>query len=147
MSAEPFQKKFYRHHQDSQLVNDAAPHADRDAGTLYELPQLREDGTIVLPVTHGHWSPRSHYSAFSTNSPQFIEFGMPFYIVATKEERGDYEKIYEKIRRRYAQFCTAEELHMRIQGDGQDGQDDHMEDVVLTKMDHSPVLTRQDIAP
>jgi ubiquitin carboxyl-terminal hydrolase 4/11/15 len=68
----------------------------------------------------------------------FEPFGLPFYLVLTKEEKNDYNKIYEKIRKRYTQFATADELRHPPPVVEEPPADDAMEDVVLTRQDVNP---------
>src|SRR5208337_3859117 len=57
----------------------------------------------------------------------------------------NYEKIYEKIRNKYAQFSSAEELHTLADPEITDEvvEDDSMEEVVLTRQDlnHAKMVT------
>lgn len=101
----------------------------RDDVTLYELPQLGEPESVVLPIIHVSQSHRYY------NSTSFEEFGLPFYVVLTKEEKTDYDKIYEKIRKRYTQFAAADELRYPPPVVEEAPADDAMEDVVLTRQD------------
>src|SRR5277367_4862342 len=109
MSAELFSKKFYKHHTDNMLLADAITDPIKDDVTIYELPGLNTPDAVVLPVIHGFWSTRPVYTY---SSHRFEEFGLPFYVVLTKDEQSDYEKIYEKIRRKYGHFSDAEELRL-----------------------------------
>jgi len=103
----------------------------RDDVTLYELPELGEPESVVLPVIHGYWAHRNSYS-FN----RFEEFGLPLYIVLTKDEKNDYDKIYDKIRRKYTQFASAEELKTPAPAIIEEAPaEDAMEDVVLTRHD------------
>jgi Ubiquitin carboxyl-terminal hydrolase len=95
----------------------------------------------VLPVTHGFWSTRSGSYVYAS-AHQFQEFGIPLYIVVNKDEKGDFGKIYEKIRRRYAQFSTAEELQNTMTAPEEvvdesdaEGMEDIVEETVLTRQD------------
>lgn len=75
---------------------------------MHELPELQHENSIVLPVVHK----RMVTSLLGRNS--FSYFGVPIYIVLTGDERRDYKKIYEKIRRRYSQFSEAIEFQYEV---------------------------------
>jgi hypothetical protein len=118
----------------------------RDDVTIYELPELGEPESVVLPVIHGFWGHKTYYS-FS----RFEEFGLPLYIVLTKDEKTDFDKIYDKIRRRYTQFASAEELQSSTTSViiEETPADDAMEDVVLTRQDvnQSPNMVTLRVQP
>ena len=75
---------------------------------MHELRELQYENSIVLPVVHK----RMVTSLLGRNS--FSYFGMPIYIALTGDERRDYRKIYEKIRRRYSQFSEALEFQREV---------------------------------
>jgi hypothetical protein len=77
---------------------------------VHELPELQHENSIVLPVVHKRMA-TSYLGRIS-----FSYFGVPIYIVLTGDERRDYKKIYEKIRRRYRQFSEAIEFQHEIPG-------------------------------
>ena len=86
---------------------------------------------------------------------------MPFYVVLTKEEQSDYEKVYEKIRRKYSQFSDAEELRSSPQtqtstvveepaatlADETESEEEEMEEVVLTRRDVHPAMVTIRVQP
>lgn len=111
------------------LLAEVLGDSTRDDVTIYELPELGEPESVVLPIIHGFQS-RKYY-----NMDRFEEFGLPLYLVLTKEEKNDYDKIYEKIRKRYTQFATADELRSSPPAVEEPPADDAMEDVVLTRQD------------
>lgn len=127
------------------LLADHITDPSKDDVTIYELPELNEPDSILLPVVHQFPAPSKLYGF----GPRFEDFGIPFYIVLTKEERADFEKIFEKIRQKYTQFSSAEELRnppqpapvpIEIDEETQseeDSADAHnvMEEVVLTRQD------------
>ena len=117
---------------------DVLPDPSKDDVTIYEVPNLNLPDSVLLPVFSGFWSPRTYYSY----SNRFEEFGIPFYIVLTPQEVTDYDRIYEKIRNKYSQFSTAEELHQpppeRVEESLEEDErsvDDVMQEVVLTRQE------------
>jgi hypothetical protein len=133
LSAEIFNKKFYKHHIDTMLLADVIPDPSKDDITIYELPDLNTPGSVVLPVFNVF--NQKNYYIF-----RFEEFGIPFYIVLTKDEQSNFEKIYEKIKNKYAQFSSADELHLPLPENSivlEDDEGDEMEEVVLTRQDVS----------
>ena len=126
------------------LVADVLADPAKDDVTIYELPGLNEPESVVLPVVHGYWNQRPQYYY---NVPRFEEFGIPFYVVLTKDEKTDYDRIYEKIRRKYAQFSSADELHAPIPAPAEDSSDDVMEEVVLTRQDVNQNLVTIRVQP
>ena len=121
---------------------DAISDPVKDEVRIYEVPGLNNPENVVLPVVHGFWNTKASYYQFS----RFEEFGIPFYICLTKDEQTDYEKIYEKIRAKYAQFSTVPELHDQTPTTEaeEDDEEDAMEEVVLTHQDinHNLVTIR-----
>lgn len=147
MSAEIFSRKFYKHHTDDMLLAEVVAEP-RDDVTLYELPELGEPGSVVLPVIHGH-SNHKLYHSYNFSS-RFEEFGMPLYIVLTKDEKHDFDKIYAKVRRRYEQFSDAEELRVPSNTedtDVEEATDDSMEDILLTRQDVSQSMVTIRLQP
>src|ERR1700685_1797225 len=159
MSAELFSKKFYKHHTDNMLLADVVPDPIKDDVTIYELPGLNTPDAVVLPVIHGFRSTRMY--TYSSN--RFEEFGLPFYVALTKDEQSDYEKIYEKIRRKYGQFSDAEELRLSplqptpiteepiiedapVVVDDTESEEE-MEEVVLTRRDIHPAMVTIRVHP
>ena len=130
---------------------DALPDPIKDDVTIYELPGLNLPDSVVLPVIHGFWATRPAYSYYMN---RFEEFGIPFYVALTKDEQSDYEKIYDKIRRKYSQFSDAEELRSPSQPivteeppaitttveDETASEEEEMEEVVLTRRDIHPAM-------
>lgn len=126
-----FSKKFYKHHTDNMILAEVISEPTRDDVTLYELPELGEPESIIVPIIHGFWAARTYY-----HYQRFEEFGLPLYLVLTKDEKNDFDKIYEKIRKRYTQFASAEELQTSITSTVEEtSAEDAMEDVVLTRQD------------
>jgi hypothetical protein len=86
---------------------------------------------------------------------RFDEFGLPFYIVLGSEEKNDYDKIYDKIRRKYAQFSAAEELvdstnAPKLQGlsaDATTPDEDAMDEVIVTHQDPPPEMVTIRVQP
>ena len=123
------------------LLADVVPDPSKDDVTVYEVPNLNLPDSILLPVFSGFWNPRIYYSY----SNRFEEFGLPFYIVLTPQEVSDYDRIYEKIRNKYSQFSSAEELHQPTPARVEDSSseedegfiDDVMEEIVLTRQELS----------
>jgi hypothetical protein len=141
------------------LLADAITDPIKDDVTIYELPGLNTPDAVVLPVIHGFWSTRPVYTY---SSHRFEEFGLPFYVVLTKDEQSDYEKIYEKIRRKYSQFSDAEELRLSpsqptvneeptvedlpVLVDETESEEE-MEEVVLTRRDIHPAMVTIRVQP
>ena len=142
------------------LLADAVPDPIKDDVTIYELPGLNTTDAVVLPVIHGFRSTRTMYTY---SSHRFEEFGLPFYVALTKDEQSDYEKIYEKIRRKYGQFSDAEELRLSplqptpiaeesiiedppVLVDDTESEEE-MEEVVLTRRDIHPAMVTIRVQP
>jgi len=144
------------------ILADVITDPIKDDVAIYELPGLNSPDTVVLPVVHGIWTTRSTTYSFN----RFEEFGMPFYVVLTKDEQLDYEKIYEKIRRKYSQFSDAEELRSTpaLQSsiaeeqlasarqtdplaDETESEEEEMEEVVLTRRDIHPAMVTIRVQP
>jgi ubiquitin carboxyl-terminal hydrolase 4/11 len=85
------------------------PDPSKDEVFLFETPGADDPEAVLLPVMHGYLGQSSTYR-YGGSRLRFEEFGFPFYVVLSPEEKNDYDKIYEKIRRKYAQFSAAEEL-------------------------------------
>ena len=64
---------------------------------IYALPGLTDPSIVPIPVFHAVWG--VEYRGY-----RWQEFGVPFMIVLSQAEARDYNAIYEKIRRKYAQF-------------------------------------------
>lgn len=135
---------------------DVLPDPSRDEVVLYELPGLDDPGAVLLPVVHGTLV-RSAVTYRYDNRMRFEEFGLPFFVVLSAEEKTDYDKIYEKIRRKYAQFSAAEELVCDTAGDIPSEQgpstdtsipdEDVMQDVVVTRQDSNPDMVTIRVQP
>src|SRR5271170_3706212 len=137
------------------LLADVITDPIKDDVTIYELPGLNSPDSVVLPVIHGFWSTRSY------SYHRFEEFGMPFYVVLTNDEQSDYEKVYEKIRRKYSQFSDAEELRLppppqqasiveetpATLADETESEEEEMEEVVLTRRDVHPAMVTIRVQP
>ena len=118
------------------LLAEVVSEPTKDDVAIYELPELGEPESVVLPVMHGWWNKKSYQYSYNITG-RFEEFGIPLYIVLTKDEKYDYDKIYAKVRRRYQQFSDAEELRTpaNIEDINDESAEDSMEDVVLTRQD------------
>ena len=122
------------------LLADVLPDPSKDDVTIYELPDLNHSDAVILPVLNCILNKNYYYR------PHLDEFGLPFYIVLLPDEVHNYQKIYEKIRNKYAQFSSAEELHTLADPEIADEVmmgDDSMEEVVLTRQDlsHAKMVT------
>jgi len=103
---------------------------------------------------HGYLSQSLTYR-YGGNTFRFEEFGFPFYVVLNAEEKNDYDKIYEKIRRKYAQFSVAEELVKSVEipaveeptAEPTTPEENQMQDVVVALQDSNPDMVTIRVQP
>jgi ubiquitin carboxyl-terminal hydrolase 4/11 len=126
MSSEVFTRRFYKHHSNEMYVNEVIPDPSKDEVFVYELPELDVPDAVIMPVFNATYGTLNRYSM----TPNLEDFGVPFFIVLTKEDESDYDKIYDKIRQKYVQFSDAPELKLsRAEQQHQEGRSDEEEDL------------------
>ena len=132
------------------LLADTVADGGKDDVTIYELPELNAPDSVVLPVISGFWNNRSPYYPYTT---RFEEFGLPLYVVLTKEEQRDFDKIYDKIRKKYSQFSSAEELRLSPATENatekvtENATGDAMEEISTTRQDVNPNIVTIRVQP